>query len=269
MGKDFKLKLHKELKQYREVFESTIKPYISICAESKKTLPWESKFGGTPYLPNDYEYPKDSEGDLMKLLAQINFEEVPDIGLFPQKGLLQFYISAADDVYGIDFDNQTNQQSFKVIYIPEITRDLSKIVTDFNFLDDLEAEYFPIGKESKLEFEVFNAPVSPEDYQFEKFLGRSAYSFFESISDDPEKFDDWYYERYSASGHKMAGYAYFTQDDPREARYKDFDILLLQIDTDDDVDIMWGDSGVANFFIKPEDLKKCDFSNVLYNWDCT
>ena len=31
---------------------------------------------------------------------------------------------------------------------------------------------------------------------------------------------------------------------------------------------MWGDCGVGNFFINAEDLKRLDFSNVLYNWDC-
>ena len=31
---------------------------------------------------------------------------------------------------------------------------------------------------------------------------------------------------------------------------------------------MWGDSGVANFFIDSEDLEKRDFSKVFYTWDC-
>jgi len=33
-------------------------------------------------------------------------------------------------------------------------------------------------------------------------------------------------------------------------------------------EIMWGDSGVANFFINLEDLKKLNFQNVIYTWDC-
>jgi uncharacterized protein YwqG len=32
---------------------------------------------------------------------------------------------------------------------------------------------------------------------------------------------------------------------------------------------MFGDVGVANFFITEEDLKKKDFSKVIYNWDCS
>ena len=42
----------------------------------------------------------------------------------------------------------------------------------------------------------------------------------------------------------------------------------MDSDHSSDVDIMWGDVGVANFFIRLEDLKNRDFSNVLYNWDC-
>ena len=32
--------------------------------------------------------------------------------------------------------------------------------------------------------------------------------------------------------------------------------------------VMWCDGGVGNFYIKPENLKALDFSDVLYNWDC-
>ncbi len=32
--------------------------------------------------------------------------------------------------------------------------------------------------------------------------------------------------------------------------------------------ILWGDAGVGNFFINREDLKRRDFSKILYNWDC-
>ena len=72
----------------------------------------------------------------------------------------------------------------------------------------------------------------------------------------------------------MLGFPFFTQSDPRE--YSDtlakYDTLLLQIDSDEDDDrsfeIIWGDCGVANFFINSEALLKKDFSKVIYNWDC-
>ena len=72
---------------------------------------------------------------------------------------------------------------------------------------------------------------------------------------------------FHASGHKIGGYAYFTQGDPREdePERKD-DILLLQIDTDKE--IMFGDAGIANIFINVDDLKKKRFDKAYFNWDC-
>ncbi len=66
----------------------------------------------------------------------------------------------------------------------------------------------------------------------------------------------------------MSGYPTFTQTDPRFYSKNENipDVLLFQLDSVRD--IMWGDCGVANFFITLEDLKKKDFSNVWYNWDC-
>ena len=34
-------------------------------------------------------------------------------------------------------------------------------------------------------------------------------------------------------------------------------------------DITWGDAGIANFFIRQSALKNLDFTDVLYNWDCS
>ena len=76
-------------------------------------------------------------------------------------------------------------------------------------------------------------------------------------------------------GHKLFGTPAFCQGDPREylpAEQIDFyDTLLLQIDSDyngGDPLVIWGDSGVGNFFIHQQDLKACRFDNVLFYWDC-
>lgn len=48
-------------------------------------------------------------------------------------------------------------------------------------------------------------------------------------------------------------------------------MLLFQLDSDyhDSEDrVLWGDCGIGNFFINREKLKNCDFSDVIYNWDC-
>jgi uncharacterized protein YwqG len=69
----------------------------------------------------------------------------------------------------------------------------------------------------------------------------------------------------SAQGHKLGGYAYFTQDDPRSA--EDPMLLLFQLDSDQPMDLMWGDTGVGHFFIRAADLLKRDFTKVWFDWD--
>ena len=68
---------------------------------------------------------------------------------------------------------------------------------------------------------------------------------------------------------KIGGYGYFTQTDPREysPQYKDHKVVLLHMISDDE--ICWGDCGVGNFLIRAEDLENLDFSQVIYNYDCS
>ena len=69
------------------------------------------------------------------------------------------------------------------------------------------------------------------------------------------------------TGHKIGGYAFFTQSDPRDCSpNQSTDVLLLQIDTDEE--IMFGDGGVAHLFISPEALKNQQFDQAYFQWDC-
>jgi len=113
-----------------------------------------------------------------------------------------------------------------------------------------------------MEFEKIIDRLSPSDYRFDKVI-RNVLDLDDAVVDE-------LFEKLNSSGCKLGGYAHFTQDDPRDSIDNRDWLLLLQIDsvTENGVEIMWGDVGVANFFIQAEDLNKRDFSRVLYNWDC-
>ncbi|WP_338753136.1 YwqG family protein [Bacillus sp. FJAT-52991] len=265
MSIQHKIDLPKELEPYRQELEQSIQPIVRIEGSCTPTTLFESKFAGHPYLPKHIEHPKDEHGVPLRLLAQINFAEVPSIEHFPEKGILQFYIAGNDDLFGMDFDNPTDQTNFRILYHSDITMDESELVTDFSYMEEDDEEYFPVGKEGKLSFTLDEEPISDEDYRFEQLS-----IDLEQKTNDGTELWDVYAECFAGTGAKIGGYPFFTQEDPRsyEEKYQQHNILLLQIDTDDDLDIMWGDSGVGNFFIKKEDLEKLDFSNVMYNWDC-
>ncbi|MEG4066949.1 DUF1963 domain-containing protein [Microcoleus sp. Pol11C2] len=273
------LELPAELEPFRQEIESSEKPVIKITYERKATDLWSSKFGGVPYLPKGYNFPKDSDGKYMHILAQLNFEEifaqVPDLAPFPKKGILQFYIGDTD-LYGMDLDNLDNQKDFKILYFPEI--DTNNYQTDFAFLLNQEVKGFsPLNYKYvnnsqeclALQFSPDNEWVCPADYQFNNFFGEQKLKlFFDVMEADDYKLNDWYYANLYDIDHKIGGYGYFTQTDPREysPQYQDHKVVLLHMISDDE--ICWGDDGVGNFLIRAEDLEKLDFSQVIYNYDC-
>jgi uncharacterized protein YwqG len=245
-----------------------VQPFVRVRIETEaQTSVTSSKLGGNPYLPSGATYPTDVEGQPLFLLAQINCSDLPDLGGtslsdLPTQGILQFYI-ADDDLYGLDPEQPNTPDYFQVLYHPEV--DAKNCVKDFSFLpyfDDM-----PLDGVYALSFARAEAPVSLQDVRFDQTFNESPYVFFDQFGPDAVEVKGAYARLSQAGGHKMGGYAHFTQEDPRfEQKEYEGAVLLLQIDSDDDR-VNWGDRGVANFFILPEHLKNQDFSRVLYNWD--
>ena len=94
--------------------------------------------------------------------------------------------------------------------------------------------------------------------------------FKKTISFEKDKTHDLKNEcndRFARHCHRIGGYPLFTQDNlKKKLKYAEYE-LLFQLDTDygDEVDITWGNMGVGGFFIRPDDLKKCNFTNIMYN----
>lgn len=225
-------------------------PCMKIELTYTKPSIFESKAGGLGYIPHDCGFPTNKDGVQLRLLAQIECEKV-QIDEFPKKGLLQFWV-LNNDLSGLGLDNQTEQDGFRVIYYPEI----DKTVTE----EEVMSKFI----KNEYDEEKYSMPVFGEfGMSFEKSENRY-------IDYDSELSEEEWEEN---AGHKVGGYPYFTQFDPRtDEELEKYDFLLFQLDTDDDDErgdrVMWGDSGIGNFFISTGKLKNLDFSDVLYNWDC-
>ena len=247
---------------------------------------FDSKLGGTPYWDFDKEYPTDKNGNKLMLLAQINFDKAEIDSRLPQSGMLQFFIGV-DECFGLDFDTPDNQDTFRVVYHDKINYDITEEqikVLDLPITTNPDMnEYTPVLKEVAVEITKSENCMGTCDYRFEKIaneiikekFGINYYEKYDSLwdylgDDDYEKLA----EDVTATGHRMLGYPFFTQTDPREYNedYKYYDTLLFQLDSDyendEDDSVLWGDCGVGNFFINHKDLENRNFSKVLYNWDC-
>jgi uncharacterized protein YwqG len=215
-------------------------------------------------LEKIHAYPQ-LDGKSAKLLAQINFSDLKQQGLsledFPEEGILQFFLPESDDMWGLRFKGESNK--IQVIYYKD-TKETSYINEEIKNASE-NNESMPYQEPCILNFEEDSETLSFSD----QYQSIKKYPFKKQLS---RELSDYIYDEFNNAGSKLGGYAYFTQDDPRA--YKNFEhvcqdwILLLQIDSEDDANIMWGDCGVANWFIEREDLKKRDFSKVLFNWGC-
>jgi uncharacterized protein YwqG len=251
-----------ELEPHTERLQATVRPFIRIKAQpSRSTAWWESKVGGYPYLPKGVTWPTAPDGRELFFLAQLNFAEMPSLPPFPGSGILQFYIFD-DDLYGMDFDDGENPDTFRVLYFPEVTKDEAALQTSFPFIRDYDLLPHHPETSHPLGFELAEEVVPATDYQFSQTFGAD---FFRKFGEREWEVLDRYNKAVSAQGHKVGGYAYFTQDDPR--RPEDPMLLLFQLDSDEPMDLMWGDMGVGHFFIREKDLAARNFSRVLYDWD--
>ncbi|MBK7477172.1 MAG: DUF1963 domain-containing protein [Haliscomenobacter sp.] len=236
---------------------------ISLAAQ-RPAFPWSSSLGGRPYLPISAAFPATPEGIPLFFLAQINFEETPRLKGFPTRGLLQFFIFD-DPMYGCAGWGKPSGDRFKICYYPDPIYAPEALVTDFSFLRPYADP--PLARETALglSFTLEEEFPGPSDYRFDRHFGKQ---FFQSFGEDEEEVWDFFY-RLSASNsyHKIGGYAYFTQEDPRSPELPMQ--LLLQLDSDSAIGLQWGDMGIAHFFIPPADLAAMNFSNVSYHWDCS
>jgi uncharacterized protein YwqG len=288
------------IKTVDEFIKNTSVPYIKINAKRGETSPIQSKFGGIPYIPEGFAYPYDKiTNKPLRLIAQINFAEMPLIEYFPQRGILQFFIR--DDFeyeekhgvsLGVDYDNPTKQDGWRIIYHENITKQSSKGIPQFPKIPN-DDSYFPLFGEFILSFEKKNCSMPINDFRFnneflkiyKKYIKTDANRIDNIYIGDGDKYLDlddkergYLYETFQGLEHRIGGYPDFVQWDQRDeyhighAKYTDYSILLLQINSQLEVDkwcdICWCDGGIANIFIRPEDLRKQNFSNILYTWDC-
>ncbi|MBR1816349.1 MAG: DUF1963 domain-containing protein [Lachnospiraceae bacterium] len=263
-------------------------PAIRLMVEKGKPGLFDSKLGGIPYFPKDMEYPRGKNNvfanEPMVLLAQLNFEKLPELPDFPTKGILQFFI-APDDLYGMSREYfgeaLTRQDNFRIIYHKDIIMDEAKLLSETEipkYMGDEEC-YLPFEGEYLLStVETENMPATTNDFRFgDAFL--KCYNEYtgenvENIWELDDEITDYIFEKDNFPDAIVGGYPIFTQNDPRyDDSIKDCDTLLFELDSVYDkekgIDILWGDMGTGAFLIPRKNLKELDFTKVVYNYDCS
>ncbi len=256
----------------QEQLIALLRPAIALTAtrtEDAQIAVGASKFGGAPDVPIDFEWPM-WNGKPLGFLAQINLEEVAPFdveGLLPKSGLLSFFYDLKEQPWG----RAEERQGWRVFFSE--TKSLFRNSTK----EGLNAASIALSSSFTI----------PDDFECFPELGLTI--------DDCIRNNDWTLLDELAKfiptlTNQMLGHARTVQRHPGtevESSWLDFQnhgaavdweiikaeadkwILLFQMDSESNVDAMWGDCGTIYFMILPEDLAARNFSNVWFTLQCT
>lgn len=262
---------------------------------------FDSKLGGTPYWDSRLPYPTDAKGKPMAMVMQVNMEQMPHSELFPPTGMLQFFISADEEIlengYGIDYDNPTSQSNIRVVFHAQLDRYADpEQLAQYPRCETLK--YAPVDGEYAIaayrdescinqtvgEFDALAAQAVKNLYGEE--LGERDVAGYvkgllpEDIRDQVEDVlavgDSTMFQGVTEVNFQILGFPAFEQFDPREKGSR-YDTLLLQIPTIETGSTqegnhrfrtIWGDCGSVRLFINSEALHQLDFSDVYCDFQC-
>lgn len=267
-----------DLIHHLEKFETILKPAIALILETnveEDMRVGESKMGGRPDLPKSISWPLE-DGNVEKplsFIAQINLEEVArdDVNkLLPQMGLIYFFYSAEQDAWGFELEDK---KKFRVLFYNGPVNELSR-------------KDYPLSLPDYAHYVACH--VIPRQEISIPYFHNEQLNFLT----DEEK--DRYFNVYDESTNKLLGYADPIQDemelecelvtngincgdpsgyeDPRveflEPNAKDWQ-LLLQVDSNEENSMMWGDMGRLYFWIRKQELKNRYFDNCWCILQCS
>ncbi|MEL7424945.1 MAG: DUF1963 domain-containing protein [Bacteroidota bacterium] len=260
-----------ELQVHQDRFLATTRPSVQLQIEKEApSKRWHSALGRILYWPVDQAWPTDENGRPLFGLLQLNLAELPALAGFPTHGLLQFFL-CDDAFWGANPLIPQQQANFRVVYHDHPEPEKTALLDDFSFLPLYED--LPLQRDICLGVSgtLVDMPMPPQDYRFEATLQ----DIFTDFGDQQWEMLAAYKKAIGTVGHRLGGYASFIQDDPRQAEDATQWELLLQLDTDPKVSLMWGDYGVAHWFYTPAPAERSldaepqgiDFGEIWYGWE--
>ena len=230
----------------------------------------DSKLGGLPDLPSGLTWPEWKTGYLT-FVAQVNLAELPASELLPNVGVLSFFYDREQSAWGFD---PKHKEGFRLWYFPEVLQLVRAV-------------------------EPEPSPFSCARLTFEPYLSLPDFSA-DSVGDlvlnieNKEQYCDFVDKHAGpAPQHQILGWPHVIQGDMalesqlvtnglytgnasgyKDSRRRELEpgakdwTLLLQIDSDDNAEMMWGDAGMLYVWIRRQDLAAKKFENAWTILQC-
>ena len=261
------------MRDVRSLVMNYSQPAIHLVHTSDPSL---SHLGGSPRLPENVSWPL-RNGTRLSFLARLSLSELHRAYRIPwlaSEGALLFFYDIDEQPWGFD---PKDRGGWIVQPVPDLPEPLPSVETSADEDGDLlphcnvrfeAVEVFP-SWESVEELRLTEAEFDQYcDLSDAPFQGRPKHQVAGFPS--PVQGDDMELECQLVSNGLYCGDA-SGYDDPRAnelslgaGNWR----LLLQLDTDDKLNVMWGDAGMIYYWVEEDKAKKGDFSNAWLVLQC-
>lgn len=259
--------------RHRPYLDSLIRPALRLV---KADAAGRSRLGGLPDMPESLSWPEWQDRPLA-FLAQIDLGELPpesgELGL-PSSGLLFFFYDSQQEAWGFD---PADRGAWRVLYAPAagaertapamLDTDAIYPVTPVGFQ---RVTTYPEPEDPALSSLNFNFPELG-CYGALRNAAAGGYGGHHLMGyPDPVQNGDMERECALVTGGLYCGDA-SGYNDPRAdalSRHRDDWVMLLQLDSDDDAGMMWGDVGTLYFWIRKQDLAASHFADCWMISQC-
>jgi uncharacterized protein YwqG len=241
----------------------------------------KARIGGRPDLPIHIEWPT-WKNEPLSFIAQLNLADLPDydfLNILPPEGILSFFYSANLETWS----NPCDKNSWRVLYfedkglrrqeypptIPDHGR-YDSLNVEFQWsitIPDWETPYLNMGY-GESGWEEINKYMDMHE-RITALLNEGR--ILNRLLGHPEQQQCWMPRECQLESHGMYGVAYgghsAAEVEAAEAGATEWE-LLLQIDSDDDARMMWGDCGRLYYWIPREELQRRNFDATWLILQC-
>jgi len=254
------------LSGYEKQFEDFCLPCVEGSTSDATPLPGQSKLGGIPETPEDFQWPM-YKGTALEFLCQINCQQI-NSELYPSTGMLSvFYI---DNAYASKYEENG---IVKVAYFPDIIP---------------LVPFKPPQVEKQRLFGLLKPKISPKLYPQAALIFRDAVSLPDPDSlpqqfladmeemDECESYWEIKAELIESRFIQIGGFPNPVQyDGIAESIAKMSQIgtaeewkMILELDSHPAMDIMWGDVGKIHIFAHSKDIESREYKNIWLEYQC-
>ena len=244
---------------------------VSAIRITTSTTPARSHFGGTPLLPADFVWPRYHDKPL-HFLARLQLEELQSAGRvdwLPTSGALLFFYDMESQPWGFE---PNERGGWRIAYLTgegeALRANPAESILSHQFMAFKSLASLPSTERPEIE------ALALTDAEIDRYCalvegGEPAHQC--AGYPVPVQSDSMELECQLASNGLYCGDS-SGYTDPRAAELAVGAAewrLLLQIDSDDELEIMWGDCGKLYFWVQESAARRGDFSNGWVVLQCS